>query len=240
MTAGLAIVWAVWLVGGACLRCGRPRRRRLPPGCSERVVPLGRPSSSTPRRGLVMLLALALGFLITPPAALLVPLAVRARPVLARRRAAREREAAIRSELPDVVDLLVLAVGAGLTIPLAVEAIARHHRGLLGEAFADVSHRTRLGARLADALGELPARLGELIRPLVAVLVSSERYGVPLLPALERLAHEGRDERRRHAETAARRLPVKLLFPLVLCTLPAFALLTVVSLLAGSLRELRL
>jgi hypothetical protein len=38
----------------------------------------------------------------------------------------------------------------------------------------------------------------------------------------------------------ARRLPVKLLFPLVLCTLPAFALLTVVPLLVGSLRELRL
>ncbi|MCB1006710.1 MAG: type II secretion system F family protein, partial [Acidimicrobiales bacterium] len=94
--------------------------------------------------------------------------------------------------------------------------------------------------RLADALAQVPDSLGERVRPLTTVLVSSERYGVALLPALERLAVETRLERRRAAEATARRVPVKLLFPLVLCTLPAFALLTVVPLLAGSLRSLRL
>ena len=47
-------------------------------------------------------------------------------------------------------------------------------------------------------------------------------------------------QRRRRAEVAARKLPVKLLFPLVLCILPAFALLTVVPVIVSSLRALEL
>jgi tight adherence protein C len=82
--------------------------------------------------------------------------------------------------------------------------------------------------------------LGEPVRPLVRALTSSERYGVPLRDALDRLAVEVRLDRRRRAEEAARRVPVKLLFPLVLCVLPAFALLTVVPLLVGAFRSLRL
>ena len=78
------------------------------------------------------------------------------------------------------------------------------------------------------------------MRPLVSVLLASERYGTPLLPALDRVAVDARARRRVAADEAARRVPVKLLFPLVLCILPAFALLTVVPLLAGALRSLRL
>lgn len=161
-----------------------------------------------------------------------------AAPLLRRRREVRSRDAEVRSELPEVVDLFLLAVGAGLTVALAVPAVARHHRGRLGDALSEVARRVRLGERLADALATLPAVVGEPVRPLVTVLVGSERYGVALVPALERLASEARLERRRAAEAAARRVPVKLLFPLVLCTLPAFALLTVVPLLAGSLHSL--
>ena len=56
----------------------------------------------------------------------------------------------------------------------------------------------------------------------------------PVGPALARLAAEQRAELRRHAETHARRVPVRLLFPLVFVVLPAFGLLTVIpTLLAG-------
>ena len=96
------------------------------------------------------------------------------------------------------------------------------------------------GRRLAEALDELPRRAGEPVRPLVAALVASERYGAPLSAGLERLADEVRRDRRRKAEEAARRIPVKLLFPLVGCTLPAFALLTVAPLIAGAVRSLHL
>jgi tight adherence protein C len=96
-----------------------------------------------------------------------------------------------------------------------------------------------LGRRLADALDDLPTRAGEAVRPLVGALVASERYGAPLVTSLERLADEVRRDRRRRAEEAARKVPVKLLFPLVACTLPAFGLLTVAPLIASAVRSLR-
>ena len=82
-----------------------------------------------------------------------------------------------------------------------------------------------------------PTPLGrdDAVRPLVDALVAAERYGAPLAAALDRVADDARTTRRRQREEAARRVPVKLLFPLVFCTLPAFALLTVVPVLLRSL-----
>jgi tight adherence protein B len=66
------------------------------------------------------------------------------------------------------------------------------------------------------------------------VLLLSERTGAPVAPLLARLAATGRDDARRDALTWARRLPVRLLFPLVFLILPAFLLMTVAPvLLAG-------
>jgi pilus assembly protein TadC len=159
---------------------------------------------------------------------------------LARRRETRRRAEALAAELPEVVDLLVLAVSAGLTVPLSVAAVAARADGVLASELTRALGETRRGRRLADALEALPARLGDAVRPLTAALVASERYGAPIMAGLERLAGEVRRDRRRRAEEAARRVPVKLLFPLVTCTLPAFALLTVAPLIAGTLGSLRL
>ena len=73
-----------------------------------------------------------------------------------------------------------------------------------------------------------------------SALAACERYGSPVGPALARLSTEVRAARRRQAEAAARRVPVKLLFPLVGCILPAFALLTVAPLVASAAGSLRL
>jgi tight adherence protein C len=148
--------------------------------------------------------------------------------------------AAVAADLPDVVDLLVLAVGAGLTVPLALAAVARRAPGPLGAELGRALEEAGMGCRLADALEAVPARAGEATRPLVATLTASERYGAPLGASLERLAAEVRADRRRRAEEAARKVPVKLLFPLVTCTLPAFGLLTVAPLVASAVRSLRL
>ena len=155
----------------------------------------------------------------------------------------RRRRGALAPAVPDAVDLLVVAVQAGLTIPLALGAVARRTDGPLGEGLTAVVAEVARGRRTADALDDLPARLGregEAVRPLVATLVSAERYGAPLAATLERMADDARRQRRRRAEEAARRLPVKLLFPLVCCTLPAFGLLTVAPLVASAVRSLRL
>lgn len=166
--------------------------------------------------------------------------AIWAAPIISARRARRRRAEQVLRDLPEVVDLVHVAVGAGLTVPLAVQAVAGRAEGPIADelrrALADVG----LGERLADALGEVPARAGEATRPLIAALVASDRYGAPLADALARLAVEVRADRRRRAEEAARRVPVKLLFPLVCCVLPAFGLLTLAPLLAGAFSALRL
>jgi len=155
------------------------------------------------------------------------------------RRASSERDQ-VAGQLADVVDLCTLAVGAGLNLHLALRAVASRAPPAWSAALAATVESIDRGQLVGDALDALPVVLGDASRPLARALSSSERYGTPLLPALERLAADARLDRRRRAEEAARRVPVKLLFPLVLCVLPAFGLLTVAPLLAGALDALRL
>lgn len=155
--------------------------------------------------------------------------------VLRRRRRARERRLALVDQLPEVVDLLTLASSAGSSVPLAVRTVARYGVGDLAEALGRASEVADRGVALADALEDVPRHLGDEVRPLVRVLAGALRDGTAVVPALERLAGEVRVARRRAAEERARRLPVVLLLPLVVCVLPAFGLLTVVPLLVGAL-----
>ncbi|HUP85360.1 MAG TPA: type II secretion system F family protein [Acidimicrobiales bacterium] len=160
-----------------------------------------------------------------------------------RRISARANRRALADSVPDVVDLLAVAVNAGLNTRLAVEAVAeRGPPGPLTNALrivlADVA---ATGVRLADALQRIPDDLGsDAVRPIVTALVDADRYGSALGATLDRLGDDARRTRQRRAEEAARRVPVKLLFPLVTCILPAFGLLTVAPLIAGGLRALRL
>jgi tight adherence protein C len=159
-------------------------------------------------------------------------------PTLVARRTRRAHEAAVTDQLPDVVDLLHLTTAAGLPIPTAVCAIRRRPGGPLGAALERAAAHIERGGTTSSALGLIVDHAGASIRPLADALAAHDRYGTPLAPSLERVAIESRLRRRRQAEEAARRLPVTLLFPLVLTTLPAFALLTVVPLLAGSFGSL--
>ena len=70
-------------------------------------------------------------------------------------------------------------------------------------------------------------------------MATADREGLPLAPVLDRLAADARSSRRRLGEAAARRLPVRLSFPLVACTLPAFVLLAIAPAVIGALSTLR-
>jgi tight adherence protein C len=161
-------------------------------------------------------------------------------PAAAARRARRAHEDAVVDQLPDIVDLLLLTTSAGLPVPAALVAIGSRPGGPFGVAVAAGAGHVAGGGTNAGALALVSDAVGPPARPLLDVLVEHDRYGTPLAPALGRVGIEARARRRRHAEESARRLPVTLLFPLVLTTLPAFVLLTVVPLLAGSLGSLSL
>ena len=196
----------------------------------------------TPERGRtvgITTVAFMLALAAAPVLAGAVPLGAWALPRVMRRRAERGRVEALEADLPQVVDLLTLAVGAGLTVSLAVAAAGRRGRGPLAAELRRVTAEAGRGRRLADALDDLPGRTIEAVRPLSSALGACERYGAPVGPALDRIAVDVRLRRQRRAEEAARRVPVLMLFPLVLCILPAFALLTVAPLIAGALRALR-
>lgn len=211
-------------------------------GLVSRTGPIGTRAAATvepTRFGRSLLAAAATVIASSLPLGAAVGVLVWALPALGIRRSRRRRAAAIRRHLPETVDLLALAVGAGLTVPLAVAAVARRAAGPVGEALGWAVAEAGAGLRFADALAELPRRLGEDARPLAVALVASVRDGSPLGDGLDRLAGELRADRRRRAEESARRVPIKLLFPLVCCILPAFALLTVAPLLAGALQALR-
>ncbi|MFP5376901.1 MAG: type II secretion system F family protein [Acidimicrobiia bacterium] len=234
-------------LGGVVLAAARGVGIAAPPpaGCSSRsgiapaapAAPAGGPS---PRAVGAAALAVAASAVVALPLAPLVALAAWGVPRHRARAAERRRLQRLESALPEAVDLLVLAVGAGCNVPLAVAAAGRRGSGPLAAELRRVAAEVECGRRLADALDDLPAVAGEPTRGLAGVLAGCERYGTPVLPALHRLADEVRVQRQRRAEAAARRVPVTLLFPLVVCILPAFALLTVAPLVAGALRELRL
>jgi tight adherence protein C len=166
-----------------------------------------------------------------PVVGALVVLVIFAPPVLHRRRARRRRAEAVVDELPEVVDLLHLAVSAGLNLRLALDVVVAHSEGCCTDALASVVGRVQHGQRLVDALDDLLV-LGAPARPLHEALVASERHGTPILDPLGRVADEVRVRRRQRHDERARRLPVALLFPLVCCTLPALALVTVVPVVA--------
>jgi tight adherence protein C len=174
---------------------------------------------------------------LVPPAArrgYLLPPPVRAR------RARRTFDASVRHALPDLVDLLRLATTAGLSLPMAQGVVAPHTVEPLRSALLSADASAARGRPRADAVIESLTPLGERATAVAHLLADHLRYGVPLLPGLERMSVELRLDRRLAAEVAARRVPVRLLAPLVSCVLPAFALLTVVPLLAASLESLPL
>ncbi len=153
------------------------------------------------------------------------------------RRAAR-RQHLLREQFPDAVDLLVILIRAGLTPLQACEVLAERAPSAWLQPFEAVERARQGGLRFVDALDELTTHAGPVGQGILDALSASERYGQPLTSSLDRLSAEGRSTRRRLADIHARKLPVRLSFPLVCCTLPAFVLLTIAPLLAGALHTL--
>lgn len=153
----------------------------------------------------------------------------------------RNRREAVSAALPDAADLLVLAVRAGLNIPLALRRTAGHVVGPLGEELRRAVRDVDLGAPLAEALAGLSLRCGGgEVEALASVLLGSERFGAPVASSLEAFARDLAARRRTAAEERARRAPVRMLVPLVFLILPAFILMTVVPLFLGAFRSLGL
>jgi Flp pilus assembly protein TadB len=227
----------VLLLGAALPHRPRATQRLPGPPRSSTTGPGSTRLGHSARHGRTLALAL-LAALVAPPLAAVPPAVAWTRTRARALRTRRLRERQVADGLPDTVDLLLLCTGAGWSLPVAHPHVARRVPSPLSDALEAAERAARGGLPRAEALLDSLTPLGERARSLGHVLADHLRYGVALAPGLERLNLELRLDRRRRAEQEARRVPVRLLGPLVLCVLPAFALLTVVPLLAASLKAL--
>ena len=138
----------------------------------------------------------------------------------------------VAAELGAMVDVMSVALTSGLSITASLQLALDH----LDEASGVGRRLGGLAAfeHLDDALEEFGRACGPRARAFAAAVTGSMRTGIPLAPELERLGRELREDRRRRLEGKVRRLPVLLLFPLVLCVLPALGLVAIVPVLVAA------
>lgn len=154
-------------------------------------------------------------------------------------RGRKAHEALVRA-VPEAIDLAAAGAAAGLNVALVVELLANRAPPPVRASVAACRAEAAGGVRLADAVHTHLAAGPAPLWPLARALLASERDGVALGPALDAAASAARAERRVVQERLARRLPVLVLFPLVLCVLPAFALVAIAPLLLASLSSIHL
>jgi tight adherence protein C len=137
-------------------------------------------------------------------------------------RKAAERQAQIERELPDTIDQITVSVEAGLGFDAALARAARTGRGVFAAELMRVLQDIQVGLSRDAALDRLLLRTDVAdLRHVVLAIRQSERYGLPIANILRIQASELREKRRARAEERAMQIPVKIVFPLVFCILPA-------------------
>jgi tight adherence protein C len=140
--------------------------------------------------------------------------------VIVRRRAA-TRLNEIDRELPDLIDLLVVTVEAGLGFSGSLRVAAREISGPLGNELRLTLQEQTMGLAINEALVNLLRRADTpAMRSFVRSVTQGETLGVSIGQIMRNLALEMRRRRRQAAEERAQKAPVKLLFPLIFFIFP--------------------
>ncbi len=142
-------------------------------------------------------------------------------PIFWLRKVANRRKRLILRQLPDMLDLITLSIEAGLAFDGAVHEATRRFKGPLSDELKRAMKEVTLGKPRSQALRDMAERLKlEDISLLVSAVHQSETLGSPLSDALKALATELRKKRLRMIREQIAKLPVKLIFPLVLFIFP--------------------
>jgi tight adherence protein C len=143
-------------------------------------------------------------------------------PMLVLKRRARERTAAIDYELPELIDLLVVTLEAGISFIASLQMAAERLAGPLGVELRITLQEQRMGLTTNEALkGMLERADTPGMRTFVRSVVQGETLGTSTGQIMRNLAGEMRKRRRSLAEERAQKAPIKILFPLVFLIFPA-------------------
>jgi tight adherence protein C len=132
-----------------------------------------------------------------------------------------ERQAAIALELADTLDQMTIAVEAGLGFESAMSRAGKNGKGPLAEELVRTLQDIAVGQPRREAYLALAERTGVPdLRRFIGAVVQADAYGVSIADVLRTQAQEMRLKRRQRAEEKAMQIPVKVIFPLILCILP--------------------
>jgi tight adherence protein C len=133
-----------------------------------------------------------------------------------------ERVEAIEKELPDVLDVLAISVEAGVGLEGAMQAVTERFTSPLSAELGHTLSEMELGLSRREALHNLRNRTDiPDLNGFILALLQADALGMPMAKVLQTQAEEMRRRRRGKVREAAAKLPVKLVFPLVMFILPA-------------------
>ncbi len=146
-------------------------------------------------------------------------------------RITKEKKKKIFEGFPDALDLMVVCVEAGMGLDAAIKRVGDEmafKNKTLSDEFKILSLELRAGKPRADALRNLAMRTDlEDVASLVTLLIQTDKFGTRVAQALRVHSDSMRTKRYQRAEEMAAKIPIKILFPLVLFILPALVLIMV-------------
>ncbi len=218
---------------GSLLSRSTPQKARA--DLLNRLDLAGRPGNLTPEdfgavrivAGAVMAaIGLLIGLLLGSPVYAVISLAVGLilgyyLPVLWLKQKVDARRADIRKGLPDAMDLLVIAVDAGLGFDAALARVTDKYKNALSDEFAKVLREVSLGRPRLEAMDEMGRSSGvDDLHNFIQAIIQSEQFGTGIGKILRIQADEMRRKRRQRAQELAAQATLKMLLPMVGCIFP--------------------
>ena len=138
------------------------------------------------------------------------------------KRKVRKRQDQIRKGLPDALDMLSVTAEAGLGFDQSLQRVGQYWDNPVGVEFGRVVAEMEMGVSRRAALRNMADRLDvPELSSFIAVIIQSDQLGMSIADALHAQAQQMRIERRFRAQEAARKVPLKMLFPMMLLIFPA-------------------